>query len=293
MLIPGYLTAPLLLLALLLSTACGASTSAIGGTASSGTEIILATTTSTQDSGLLDVLVPRFEQERGYRVKPVAVGTGQALALGERGEADVLLVHAPESEKKFMKTGAGVDRRLVMYNDFVIVGPPSDTAGIRGIASATAALTRIASSEAPFFSRGDDSGTHKKELALWEAAGVPKPAGRQYEETGSGMGQTLRVASEKGGYTLTDRGTYLSLRGTLDLEILVEGDPPLLNVYHVIGINPKKFPSVNAEGAEAFGDFLVSPEAQKLIDGFGREKYGQPLFVPCADNSCGLEDTGD
>jgi tungstate transport system substrate-binding protein len=246
--------------------------------------VILATTTSTQDSGLLDVLIPHFERHTEYRVKPVAVGTGQALKMGLMGEADVLLVHAPKSEEAFMRTGAGVDRRLVMHNDFVIVGPGSDPAGIKGLHDTEEALGKIASSDSPFVSRGDDSGTHKKELELWAKTGI-EPGGAWYIESGTGMGQTLRIASEKGGYTLADRGTYLALRDTLDLEVLVEKLPPLLNIYHVIGVNPERFPKVNAVGGRAFADFLVSPEAQRIIGEFGREKYGQPLFVPDAGKS--------
>jgi tungstate transport system substrate-binding protein len=270
-------------------TACGRNaagqrpTATAGGAATrGGRNIILATTTSTQDTGLLDVLIPTFEKRAGYKVKPIAVGTGEALKLGARGDADVLLVHAPQSEQEFMATGAGVDRTLVMHNDFVLVGPPSDPAGIRGMRSAARALGKIAKEEAAFVSRGDDSGTHKKELSLWEQTGTTKPRGSWYLETGTGMGQTLQVASEKRGYTLTDRGTYLARRDKLDLEVLVEGDKSLLNVYHAIAVNPKKFPKVNAAGARAWIDFLVSPDTQKLIGEFGRDRFGQPLFVPDA-----------
>ncbi|MDQ3855325.1 MAG: substrate-binding domain-containing protein [Chloroflexota bacterium] len=275
------------LLALL--SACGGAAPSPGNSNSARTkhDVVLATTTSTQDSGLLDVLVPRFEHETGYRLKPIAVGSGQALELGERGEADVLLVHSPSAEEEFMKTGAGVDRKLVMYNDFVLVGPPADPARIRGVQSASEALRKIARSGAPFYSRGDDSGTHKREQELWKAAGLT-PRGDWYRETGSGMGQTLRIASEKAGYTLADRGTYLSLRSTLQLQVLVEGGAPLLNVYHVIAVNPRKFSTVNYEGARAFESFLLSASTQKVIGSFGRDKYGQSLFVPCAGNSCRL-----
>lgn len=279
------------LLALLLA-GCGAPDVAPAGDARAAADLILATTTSTQDSGLLDVLIPRFEAESGYRVKPLAVGTGQALELGERGEADVLLVHAPEAEEEFMARGGGAGRLLVMYNDFVLAGPPADPAGIRGGTSISTGLERIASARAPFYSRGDDSGTHKQELALWRETSVGEPRGEWYRETGSGMGQTLRVASEKGGYTLTDRGTYLAQRETLDLAIVLEGDPALRNIYHVIRVNPERFPMVSADGARAFADFLVAPETQRLIGAFGREEYGRPLFVPCARNSCGLEEPG-
>lgn len=244
-------------------------------------ELILATTTSTQDTGLLDVLIPLFQEKTGYIVKPIAVGTGQALALGERGEADVLLVHAPADEQKLVASGAAVNRQLVMHNDFVLVGPPGDPAGIKNAPSAADALAKIAASKAIFISRGDDSGTHKRELSLWKEKGIA-PQGSWYQETGSGMGQTLRVASEKGGYTLTDRGTYLALKKDLQLAILFEGDPLLLNIYHVMQINPEKFPAVNGEGAKAFVVFLTSPEAQAVIEKFGVDKFGEPLFFPDA-----------
>lgn len=244
-------------------------------------DVILATTTSTQDSGLLDVLVPMFEQKTGYRVKTIAVGTGQALAMAERGEADVVLVHAPDAEKAVVETGAAVDRRLVMHNDFVLVGPPDDPARVRGTGTAVEAFKRIAAAGALFVSRGDDSGTHKKEQSLWKAAGIT-PQGTWYQESGSGMGQTLNIASEKGGYTLTDRATYLALRKNLRLAIVLEGDAPLLNVYHVMRVNPQKFRKVNAEGGKAFVEFLVAPETQALIGKFGVDKFGQPLFFPDA-----------
>mgnify|MGYP005840363305 CR=1 FL=1 len=246
-------------------------------------EVILATTTSTQDSGLLDVLVPMFEAKSGYRVKTIAVGTGQALAMGERGEADVLLVHAPEAEKKVVASGAAVNRRLVMHNDFVVVGPAEDPARIKGVHAAEA-FRRIAVAKALFVSRGDDSGTHKKEKDLWKQVGL-QPSGAWYQEAGSGMGQTLNIASEKGGYTLTDRATYLALEKTLRLEIMVEGDTPLLNVYHVMQVNPDRFPRVNAAGGKAFVDFMVSSEAQQAIGRFGADKFGQPLFFPDAGKS--------
>jgi len=242
-------------------------------------EIILATTTSTQDSGLLDLLIPRFEQQTGYKVKTVAVGTGAALAMGEKGEADVLLVHAPASEKPLVEKGFTINRRLVMHNDFVVVGPAADPAGIRGAKTATDALTKISSAKATFVSRGDDSGTHKKELELWKGASI-SPAGDWYVEAGAGMGQTLTVASEKGGYTLTDRATYLAQQKNISLEILVEGDGPLLNIYHVMEVNKAKFDKVNAEGAKAFADFLLSKEGQESIKNYGVDKYGQALFFP-------------
>jgi len=244
-------------------------------------EIILATTTSTQDSGLLDALVPIFEQESGYTVKTVAVGTGQALKMGEEGNADILLVHSPKAEEAFMQAGFGLERHLVMHNDFVLVGPATDPAGIRNAASTTQALIQIANAAAPFVSRGDDSGTHKMERSLWEAAGSP-PLGGWYIESGQGMGATLRITSEKQAYTLTDRATYLANRATLQLEVLLEGDPSLLNIYHVIVVNPEKWPQVNLSGARAFVEFLLAPETQALIGQFGVSDYGQPLFYPDA-----------
>jgi len=244
--------------------------------------LILATTTSTQDSGLLDMLLPIFEKESGYFVKTIAVGSGQAMKLGEKGEADVLLVHSPEAEKKFMAGEFGGNRRLVMHNDFIIVGPSADPAGVRGIPSSTEAFRRIATTGALFLSRGDNSGTHAKEKGIWKAAGTNPEGLKWYQQTGLGMGQTLSVAAEKKGYTLADRGTYLSLKRNLGLEILVEGEPLLLNVYHVIEVNPAKWPRVNGAGAKAFGDFMVSRKVQEIIAAFGVEKYGTPLFSPDA-----------
>ena len=244
-------------------------------------EVILATTTSTQDSGLLDVLVPAFEKESGYDVKTLAVGSGEALRLGQEGEADVILVHSPKAEEEFVAAGYGIERQLVMHNDFIIVGPPDDPAGIRGLSSASDALARIAGSESIFLSRGDESGTHTKELDIWKKAGIT-PSGSWYQETGQGMGATLVVASEKGGYTLSDRGTYLAQRANLDLNLLVEGDAQLFNVYHVIIVNPEKHSEVNVKGARAFAAFLTSSATQDVIRNFGRDKYGEPLFVPDA-----------
>lgn len=244
--------------------------------------LILATTTSTQDTGLLDTLIPIFERKTGYFVKTIAVGSGQAMAMGSKGEADVLLVHSPAAEKKFMAEGNGVSRKLVMHNDFVIVGPPSDPAGIKSIKSAPEAMKAIVAKGAIFVSRGDNSGTHAKEKDLWKKADINPEGQRFYQQTGLGMGQTLNVAAEKKCYTLTDRGTYLSLKKNLGLDILVEGDNTLLNVYHVIVVNPEKFPKVNTKGANAFSDFVVSKEAQDIIATFGVKKYGSPLFFPDA-----------
>jgi tungstate transport system substrate-binding protein len=254
-------------------------------TAPASPALILATTTSTQDSGLLDVLIPLFEAESGYTVQTVAVGTGQALKMGEEGNADVLLVHAPESEQEFMSNGFGRERAAVMHNDFIIVGPPSDPAGIKGMVSALDALTNIHEAGSTFISRGDDSGTHKKELGLWGDAEFDPQGQAWYLETGQGMGATLIVASEKNAYILTDRGTYLATRQNLELDILLEGDPPLLNPYHVMTVNPDKWPNVNHEGALAFYKFMISPEIQKVIAEFGVEKYGQPLFFADAESS--------
>ena len=238
-----------------------------------------------QDSGLLDVLIPLFEAETGYTVQTVAVGTGQALKMGEEGNADVLLVHAPSSEVTFMDGGFGKDRALVMHNDFIIVGPATDPAGIKGMASAVEALTLIFNSGATFVSRGDDSGTHKKELELWKKAALD-PAGQNwYLETGQGMGATLIVASEKNAYTLTDRATYLAQKDNAQLDLLLEGDPPLLNIYHVITVNPEKWPKVNYEGAMAFLNFLLKQSTQDVIGKFGIDLYGQPLFYPDADKT--------
>ncbi len=247
--------------------------------------LILATTTSTQDSGLLDALVPLFEEESGYIVQTVAVGSGEAMKMGEEGNADVLLVHAPSAEAAFMENGFGRDRLLVMHNDFVIVGPAEDPAGINGMGSAAEAVAAIYDKGAPFITRGDDSGTHKTEIALWKSAALD-PAGRAwYLETGQGMGASLTVASEKGAYILTDRATYLAAKGNLQLEILVEGDTSLLNVYHVITVNPAKWPKVNYHGALAFANFMVSDAAQKIIGEFGVDKFGEPLFYPDADKA--------
>jgi tungstate transport system substrate-binding protein len=242
--------------------------------------VILATTTSTQDSGLLDVLLPIFEKETGYFVKTIAVGSGQAMAMGEKGEADVLLVHSPEAEKKFMTEGYGINRKLVMHNDFILVGPPGDPTKIKGAESCVESFKKIASAKALFFSRGDNSGTDAKEKAIWKAAGINPDGEKWYRETGLGMGQTLNVAAEKRGTTLTDRGTYLALKKNLGLDILVEGDAVLLNIYHVIEVNPAKWPRVNSTGAKAFAGFMVSKETQGIIKGFGVDKFGSPLFFP-------------
>lgn len=266
---------PLLLAALLLGLT--------GSGAAEPRSIILATTTSTQDSGLLDVLVPMFERQTGYLVKTVAVGTGNALRMGAEGNADVVLVHAPELEIDYLNKGTLIDRRLVMHNDFVLVGAPDDPARVRGLKLRLAAIAfrQIAETKSPFVSRGDQSGTHVKELALWKEAGVV-PRGEWYIESGQGMGATLTMASEKRAYTLTDRGTYLAFARRVELAIVLEGDAALLNVYHVMRPDPAKFPRINAGGGKSFADFLISPEAQAAIRTFGVDRYGAPLFFPDA-----------
>jgi tungstate transport system substrate-binding protein len=243
--------------------------------------IILSTTTSTQDSGLLDVLVPVFEKQTGYTVKTISVGTGQALALAAKGDADVVLVHAPALEKKYVAERKLQNRRLVMYNDFVLIGPKADLAKVKSEKTALAALKRIERAKATFVSRGDNSGTHNLEKTLWREAGI-QPKGGWYIEAGQGMGATLRIANERNAYTITDRGTYLALGKQLDLPILVEGDRLLLNIYSVAEVNPANGPRVNAAGGKAFADFMVARRTQELIKSFGVEKFGQPLFVPVA-----------
>jgi tungstate transport system substrate-binding protein len=242
--------------------------------------LILSTTTSTQDSGLLDVLVPMFEKATGYSVKTISVGTGQALALAARGEADVTLAHAPALEKKYVEDGKMQNRRLVMYNDFVVIGAVEDPAGIKG-QRASEALRRIAAAGARFVSRGDKSGTHLLEQALWKQAWI-EPKGSWYIESGQGMGQTLRIANDRRAYTLTDRGTYLAFQKRVDLPILVEKDRPLLNIYSVMEVSPANGPRVNAAAGKAFAAFMLSPEVQAVIRTFGVDKYGQALFVPIA-----------
>ena len=244
-------------------------------------EAILATTTSTQDSGLLDELLPDFEEEFDCTIKTVAVGSGEALEMGEKGDADVLLVHSPDDEEEFMDGGHGLSRDAVMHNDFVIVGPQGDPAKVSGAAADAAdALTRIADQEAPFASRGDDSGTHNKELNLWEEAGV-EPSGDWYFETGQGMGETLTIAGQKSAYTLTDRGTYLATEG-LSSTIAFEDSDDLQNFYHVIVVDTGEEP---VPCAEEFSTWLLDPEVQEQIGAFGVEEYGEPVFVPDAEET--------
>jgi tungstate transport system substrate-binding protein len=254
-------------------------------TAPDNPQIIMASTTSTRDSGLMDILIPIFEKETGYKIKPVYVGTGAAIQLGQQGNADVVLVHAPSLEVPFVNSGVGVYRTLVMHNDFIIVGPSKDPAGIKGMTSATDAFKKIADTKSTFYSRGDKSGTDTAEKAIWKKVGVTVADGSSnnpswYVEggTGTGMLDLLRIASEKNGYAITDRSTYLANKSVLSLDILVQGDPSLLNVYHVICVNQLLFPKVNFSGAKIFSDFMVSAEAQSIIASFGKDKYGQALF---------------
>jgi tungstate transport system substrate-binding protein len=250
-------------------------------------DLILATTTSTQDSGLLDVLVPLFEQQTGYQVKTVSVGTGAALALGARGEADVVLVHAPSSEVQWMAQGNGTERLLVMHNDFIIIGPAEDPAIIKGETNALVALKKIADAKAPFVSRGDNSGTQQLELSLWQKDNIAPKGQPWYIESGTGMGQTLTIADQRQAYTISDRATWLAFTGKIALPILVERDPVLLNVYHVMPVNPARFPNVpiNTAGGKAFADFMVAADTQKVIGELGKDKYGEALFVPDAGKS--------
>lgn len=247
-----------------------------------GKQLILLSTTTTRDSGVLDALVADFEHRTGYQVKPIVAGSGEVLALAARGEGDVLLTHSPEAEEEFMAAGHGVRRELVMHNDFVIVGPHKDPARIAGL-PVTQALERIADTRSPFVSRGDESGTNVKELELWKAAGRDPVGQSWYVETGSGQGQALNVASETGGYALADRGTYLALRDSLALDILVErNSPDLLNIYHVITVNPDESSRIKRAGADAFADYVTSTDGQQVIASIGVEKFGEPLFVPDA-----------
>jgi tungstate transport system substrate-binding protein len=247
-------------------------------------DVTLATTTSTQDSGLLDVLIPLFEEQIGYRVKTIAVGTGQALMLAAKGEADVALVHAPRLEKKYVAQGKLLNRRLVMYNDFIIIGPSNDPAKIKSAKSAVAGLKLIAQSNAPFVSRGDNSGTHNLEKSLWEDTGIT-PKGAWYVGSGQGMGTTLKIANDRNAYTISDRGTYLAFVKQLTLPILLQGDRRLLNVYSVMEVNPANGPKINSDGGNAFADFMLAPNTRSVIKNFGVTKFGQPLFVPITDST--------
>jgi len=252
-----------------------------------GESIIVQSTTSTQNSGLYDHILPMFEKKTGIKVNVVAVGTGQALENGRRGDGDVLLVHAKPAEQKFVAEGYGVKRHDVMYNDFVIVGPKSDPAGVKGMNDAPAALAKIAGKEAIFASRGDDSGTHKKELSLWKAADIDptKASGTWYRETGSGMGATLNTGIGMDGYIMTDRATWISFGNKANHEIAVEGDKALFNQYGIIMVNPEKHPNVNVDAAQTFIDWILSEEGQSAIASFKVE--GEQLFTPNADQGEG------
>jgi len=280
----GTLVRTLLFLALVLAILTGCSSESVETDSSPGeppetTEVILASTTSTQDSGLFDVLIPAFhETNPTYEVKVIAVGTGEALTMGENKDADILLVHAKTSEEEFVAEGYAYERQDVMYNDFIIAGPAGDPAGAGGASFASAALAAIMDGGGVFYSRGDDSGTNKKELALWEIVGVT-PEGDWYKETGQGMGDTLRIASEKQSYTLTDRATYLNLKDSLDLEVAFEGADDLFNQYGVLVITD----ATNEEGAQVFAEWIVSDEGQAVIEEYGIETFGEPLFVPNAE----------
>ena len=299
---PGLpLVAHISLLALLLA-ACGTpalSTASVGSSPTqeqttakpAGRRLRLATTTSTQDSGLLDVILPDFEQRYGTKVDVVAVGTGQALKLGENGDADVVLVHARKQEDAFVAKGFGINRRDVMYNDFVIVGPAADPAGIKGSAKASDAFKKIAATGTTFFSRGDNSGTYTKEQSLWTTAGITPTAKLSwYKSLGQGMGETLIATNEQQGYTLSDRGTFLSMRSKLpSLTILVGGetindnkDKGLLNPYGVIPVNPARHKGIEADLAEKFAEWITSDQTQQMIGRYGKDRFGQPLFYPDA-----------
>lgn len=247
-------------------------------------ELVLLTTTTTQDSGILEHIVADFEGKSGVKVKAIVAGSGDILKQGARGEGDVLLTHSPAAEKDWMKQGHGLSRQLVMYNDFVIIGPPEDPAGVKGLKAADA-LKAIAGKQAVFVSRGDKSGTHVREMAMWKKAGIDPKGQAWYRETGQGQGLTMEVAMQQQGYALTDRGTYLTRAKQLGLPILVEGDPGLLNIYHVMPVDPAKFPKVNAAAAKAFVDYLLSPEGQQRIGEFGKAEYGRSLFVPASDKT--------
>jgi tungstate transport system substrate-binding protein len=245
-------------------------------------ELIVLTTTTTQDSGILRVLTDAFAKKAGLAVKAIVAGSGDILKQGARGEGDVLLTHSPEAEKIWMAEGNGTSRRLVMYNDFVIIGPDADPAKIKGLEAADA-LRHIAETKSPFVSRGDQSGTHVRELAMWKRAGIEPKGQTWYRETGQGQGITMDVASQFQAYAFTDRGTYLVHARRIGLPILVENDPALYNIYHVMAVNAAKFPKVNAPGGQSFADWLVSPEAQAVIAEFGKGQFGRSLFVPAAN----------
>ena len=256
---------------LVLSAACGSD---------EDEDVILATTTSTVDSGLLDELLPLFEEDTDFSVTPLSLGSGQALETAANGDADVVLVHSPAAEEEFVESGNGIERTLVMHNDFIIVGPADDPAGVADAADIEGAMTAIAEGQGPFVSRGDDSGTHALELRLWEAAGIDPTGESWYSETGQGMGATLTIADQTSAYTISDRATFLSFGTEIALEVVFEDAPELLNIYHVILVNPENHDDLNEDGARAFLEFMVSDEAQAFIGEFGVEEYGEALFVP-------------
>lgn len=282
--LPSFRVANLVLVALLSVSLAGCTNAAAPSSGADAkpevktTDLILASTTSTQDSGLFDVLIPAFEKDNpAYKVKVIAVGSGEAMKLGEKKDADVLLVHSKASEEKFVADGFGINRKAVMHNDFVIVGPENDPAGIKGVTSAADAFAKIAAAKAVFVSRGDDSGTHNKEKSVWTSATVEPKGQAWYLSTGQGMGETLKIAVEKLGYTLVDRATWLTAKDSLpDLTLLVEGDKKLFNPYSVIEVVGAK----NTEGAKAFSDWITGSAGQKVIGDFGADKFGQQIFVP-------------
>lgn len=251
--------------------------------ASNNKNLILATTTSTRDSGLLDYILPKFQEKYGYKVDVVAVGTGQALKLGMDGNADVLLVHAKADEEKFVQEGHGLKRYDVMYNDFVILGSSEDKANIKSEKDAASALKKISESKSNFVSRGDDSGTHKLEKKLWKKNSI-EPSGNWYLSIGKGMSETLLMASENKAYTISDRATFLAMKDKLELTVLLENKNDLINQYGVIAVNPNKSNKINAKGAQDFIEWILSEETQKLIGEYGKDKYGQSLFIPNANN---------
>lgn len=275
-----------------LAAALAALTLALSGTVAAQTapsllkSLIIASTTSVRDTGFLDEFIPQFIQETGVPAKYIAVGTGQAMKMGQEGEADLLLVHAKPAELEFMAQGYGIKRSEIMHNDFVLVGPPEDPSGIRASApqDVVKAFRILAAQNALFISRGDNSGTQQKENQLWKAAGL-KPQFTNYLLAGLGMADVLKMAYEKRAYTLTDRGTYLKMSKTIDLAVLVEGDPALVNLYSAIVVNPSRFPGINAPAAEVFLRWIVSAAVQKRIGEFAKEIYGRPLFIPCAENN--------
>jgi tungstate transport system substrate-binding protein len=247
------------------------------GCAARNKELIIGSTTSIVDSGLMDVLAEDFSDRYGYTVKPISVGSGEALEMGSRGDCDLVIVHSKQSELKFVEDGFGINRTEFMYNQFVLVGPADDPASVGQLGSMEDCFKKIAETGSLFVSRGDDSGTHKKELAIWESINI-KPEGEWYIETGQGMADTLIIAGEKKAYVLTDMGTYLTLKDKIELSVLRQGDEILKNVYSAIAINPKKFKSVNFEAADKFIKYLVSDETREIINNFGKEEYSEQLF---------------